>query len=703
MKKETVYKSLLDCWSPPQSGQGNSVKANPISFISTTFTFDAEFFEEECLTRFLAMETEKENDGVAFLIEREEKLAGLNGGMVLVDQNNCKGERSLRWDLVPCRVKNGIMHAKITILHWSDCIRLIIGSANLTHPGYCLNQEIFTSIDYNLDCDTDLKIIQNTLDFLQDLTNAFCGNTTKLRYRKIQTEIKNSLRKWNVISREFKKDELGVDTLFISPSQRNGIARMREIWNSKFNPPPDSVLVTSPFFDTAETQQTPSKEILNILHKRSSVEVRYNVTTSGALVMDNKTLVIAPEYLKKSYSANHHINFQEFAEMGLNEDGKSVPRPLHQKSIRLAKDEMVLLMIGSSNFTSAALGLSKRINYEANLVFYTSRDRNKNGYQFIEQLNPPLKVLEEDKIVFQSRANKDEEPEESEYVNLPLCFEEAVVYKTQTGLQLHMKINVAASSVPQGFQINECSAGHANNPGKLLLNEMQWNAMGKTEIVVIDYEADAYKDYLLVCWEGSIKPAFWPVIVDSQIALPPVEQLRNLPLDALIYILSSNHPLHRILAIIEKAKKKQQQNQGDNAIIDAHKLVDTTGFLLQRTRRVSNAMRILRERLEKPVYTEESLNWRLYGPIGVISLRDAIVRESKTPEEKRFLLTELALEISRIQPQSSDLSLRASKIKDKIKEVLVKLSDEVNAEDGGENNDITKYSNNAFQKALNEF
>ena len=121
MAKQPAYQALLDCWTPPQilgeADQNN--RPVPIAFISTTFTFDADFFEEECLTRFLTMETEKEDDGAAFLIEREEKLASLHGGIVIVDQSHCKGSRSLRWDLVPCRVKNGIMHAKISILHWS--------------------------------------------------------------------------------------------------------------------------------------------------------------------------------------------------------------------------------------------------------------------------------------------------------------------------------------------------------------------------------------------------------------------------------------------------------------------------------------------------------------------------------------------------------------------------------------------------------
>lgn len=196
MTKKISDNKLLDFWSPPGPTETDTLKkVEPISFISTSFTFESEFFEEECLTRFLCMETEKENDGVAFLIEREEKLAGLRGGIVIVDQQNCRGDRSLRWDLVPCRLGKGVMHAKITILHWSGCIRLIIGSANLTKNGYCINQEIFGVIDYTPNCDADLKVIEDTLSYLDNVISQKCGETLRDRFIKQREEIRSSLKK----------------------------------------------------------------------------------------------------------------------------------------------------------------------------------------------------------------------------------------------------------------------------------------------------------------------------------------------------------------------------------------------------------------------------------------------------------------------------------------------------------------------------
>jgi hypothetical protein len=50
---------------------------DPIGCVATTFTFSPAFFEEECLSRFLRLETDPAEDGPAYLVEREEKLAQL--------------------------------------------------------------------------------------------------------------------------------------------------------------------------------------------------------------------------------------------------------------------------------------------------------------------------------------------------------------------------------------------------------------------------------------------------------------------------------------------------------------------------------------------------------------------------------------------------------------------------------------------------
>ncbi|MEJ7914351.1 MAG: hypothetical protein WKF70_14435, partial [Chitinophagaceae bacterium] len=200
MAKASFQGSLLDCWSPPVINDlVNSGSAlSPIGFIATTFTFDAEFFQDYCLTRFLNMQTDKESDTGIFLAEREEALANLRAGMVFVDQHHCKGNRNLRWDMVPCRVKNGIMHAKITILHWSDCVRLIVSSANLTQPGHCINQEVYGVFDYFKGCDSDLSLINELLIYMQRIIIEHSGDIVKQRFAALRTGIKKALQNWAI-------------------------------------------------------------------------------------------------------------------------------------------------------------------------------------------------------------------------------------------------------------------------------------------------------------------------------------------------------------------------------------------------------------------------------------------------------------------------------------------------------------------------
>ena len=60
---------LLDLWSPPPEA------GEPVGCVATTFTFDAGHFEEQCLGRFLLMESDPAESPRTYLIEREEKLA----------------------------------------------------------------------------------------------------------------------------------------------------------------------------------------------------------------------------------------------------------------------------------------------------------------------------------------------------------------------------------------------------------------------------------------------------------------------------------------------------------------------------------------------------------------------------------------------------------------------------------------------------
>lgn len=118
------FGKLLDAWVAPDDA------GDPVGCVATSFTFSPVFFEEECLARFLQLESDPTEDGPVYLVEREEKLAQLTCSAALVDQHHCRGGRSLRWDLISARLPQGLQHAKVSLLYWSNLCRLMIGSAN---------------------------------------------------------------------------------------------------------------------------------------------------------------------------------------------------------------------------------------------------------------------------------------------------------------------------------------------------------------------------------------------------------------------------------------------------------------------------------------------------------------------------------------------------------------------------------------------
>src|SRR6478672_8873246 len=105
-KARATHGKALDLWQAPDKA------GEPLVCIATTFTFDATFFETECVGRFLQMDAHpSETASVAYLIEREEKLAGARVH-ALVDRRHARDKESLRWDILGVLVPRATQHGK---------------------------------------------------------------------------------------------------------------------------------------------------------------------------------------------------------------------------------------------------------------------------------------------------------------------------------------------------------------------------------------------------------------------------------------------------------------------------------------------------------------------------------------------------------------------------------------------------------------
>jgi hypothetical protein len=156
--------------------------------------------------------------------------------------------------------------------------------------------------------------------------------------------------------------------------------------------------------------------------------------------------------------------------------------------------------------------------------------------------------------------------------------------------------------------------------------------------------------------------------------------------------------LHQVLRRWPK-RRRPEGGDGQAPHLDPHKRVDTSSFLLQRTRRLSWALTALRERLSQPVPSREALEWRLRGPCGVMALVNAVLSEDRPAPEKAFLLTEIAVELARVVPQQAPGCLPRREVRAALRGCIREIRRQIPADALRPVPPMKRYVNQAFREA----
>ena len=348
----TESRKPLDHWLAPE-GAGR-----PLACLATSFTFEADFFEQQCLARFLGLDWKRgEGDDLAFLIEQEEKLAETRVAVV-VDRASATEGRSLRWDLLPLGVRGGVMHAKTVLLVWEHAIRAVIGSANLTSAGYRRQLEAQVVFDLYEDGEGPVETVRELIAAQADLVRQMPGPTTPRRPKQHALSIlRDAERRIAALGvRDTKRP--GARYAVISGGPRRPVLAQLERVSPRG--PARTATVLSPYFDSGERDSEAVGALAELLAARGTTDVRFVV---AAEQLESKVRVQAPEIVLRSLPARvtgtlHQLRWPSDEE----------PRPLHAKALVLARDDWVTGLVGSSNFTCAGLGLAARANLEINVA-----------------------------------------------------------------------------------------------------------------------------------------------------------------------------------------------------------------------------------------------------------------------------------------------------------------------------------------------
>ena len=672
---------ILDAWIPPEDA------GDPIGCVATSFTFSPVLFEEECLGRFLQLETDATEDGAAYLVEREEKLSQIYAA-ALVDQHHARGVRSLRWDLLPARLPRGILHAKVSLLLWSRCARLIVASANLTEDGYRRNQEVFGTLDYFDGSGVPLPALDEIVAFLREAVryaNPVAGtdNPVIAKWNGFLDRVSATTRNWGAAESLRGLNTPRAFAVLTGPERPRAFATLRERWPD--SGPPDSAFVVSPFFDPPEAPNEPAKQLWTLLKQRGDACVEFQVTAEE--VPGEKAILLhAPKTVLDAEPSSRSGTGTIINRLKLEDR-----RPLHAKCLWLQNDRLVLHMIGSSNFTSAGTGVGQAKNLEANLAYAVSQQNKEATKALVNAWLPAEGIPDDLEIRWLPRRDEGEDSALANLPPLPKEFDQAIYGcdKQQCGF-VEFTFNGAP---PAGWTL------FAEDDREPFLQENAWQAQDSPTQLRLLWKRDRAPSGFRVSWAAAEGCAWWPVNVLSSDALPTPAELRNLPLEVLIEILTSAKPLHQAL-LRWLRRQKDGQRQDDSPILDPHKRVDTSAFLLQRTRRVSDALTGLRHRLERSFTTEQSLAWRLRGPVGVMAFAQAISKEARSEQERCFLLAELCLELARVKPQTLPSSLAANRVRTALREVAQEIRATISPDALANFPALAAYTKAAFEEVV---
>lgn len=382
MKKSTTkqgdHRKLIDRLLPEPSFK------RLMGILATTYEMQPEFVETDFLPSLLGLGAWDDRNWTS-RISLEKNLAELDLASIMVDARPYRGRpRSLQLELRPVLPEQGrLLHAKVLLIVYEEAIRLIVGSANLTEPGYRKNREIIAVLTASAKRPDDVRLISDAIeglyaqlkDWMSPSATQFCEQALK------------RLAAW--------KSDSDSKQWFSWGGHKNPVYRqMIEQW-----PPHEKIhrmTIVSPFW-SEETSDGPISRFVSALRSADilSIGAELSLYTEGATEAESiYRPQLPPSFatfdarvlgIQASASAVDPRVPPEEVELG---EGFTGARSLHAKVVLLEGDTTSLAYLGSANFTNRGWGFThdpQRANIEAGVILR----RNGRDRTALKALLPP--------------------------------------------------------------------------------------------------------------------------------------------------------------------------------------------------------------------------------------------------------------------------------------------------------------------------
>jgi len=362
-------------------------------------------------------------------------------------------------------------------------------------------------------------------------------------------------------------------------------------------------------------------------------------------------------------------------------DQEENSRPWHAKMLALSTSKYAALMIGSSNFTKAGMGLDGVHNAEANLLYVARRESYAREAGALDSCWPvTTRVDDPEAADVEWQGPQQELDEEEQASTTPAVPPGFVSARYRAGQSAVLVFTLAPAALSSEWQI----LGD-NKHDKIILNATTYAAMGAPELVEVAWELGYAPGKLLITWEGG--QAFWPVNVEDQSKLPAPREIESMTAQDMLYILAASDASAAFRTWARQRRVDLEFDEElDSAVppdLDPLRRYNLQDTFLRRVRRQARLLAAAKHNLERPVWSEQALRWRLTGMIGVQRLAERIAKglddgNGEAPEIV-LNLADLLLMLGDVEYRETDMALSRKKFYRHYKQFLQQLSDSIDA------------------------
>ena len=354
---------LLDIFKAPE-------KAGRLkSFAGTTYEFQSEFFETELLPGLFNLgiwQTKGWSSRIALERHLDESYIGV------VMDGGCYHDRpSLRIDLTTYSAGRGMgkQHAKVYLLHFEDCLRLVVGSANLTSSAFRANRESVVAIDCTPQRPEATPLVEGAIEgWLLHL-----GAAVPEAMRNALVGARDACRGW--ARSKVRKDAPAGRFLWGGP----GISLPEEIakaWPA--GEPITAIDIVSPFW--SRTDATAPDALVQSLRNRGVLAAqgaKLRILADARIDSKEPEPSVPPVLVEWARGLSGLALGAVAVDPTLTADEREVfprvdlslaRRSLHSKIVVLRGAKSSLVYVGSGNCTPSGWGIRRGSNVEAGLI-----------------------------------------------------------------------------------------------------------------------------------------------------------------------------------------------------------------------------------------------------------------------------------------------------------------------------------------------